>query len=146
MYHLYCHVNQCPKCSSWLTGFYIAGDYLHPRVIKSMLKRGMYVMPLGKNSLSKDDYNCYCSDCNFNWRDDLLRFKLISSEQLEEEKELREIDFSIEDTNEFYEDYFDDLAYKKRHDERYMSKKALKKKKRKERWKKLLGIDKGDDK
>ena len=103
MKHLYLYVPQCRRCGSWNTGVYMSGLLTHEWLIQIALKRGIYILIIPPSyNASFSQPNCFCGACGISWREDDVRWRLLSQDEFDEQIKLRNINTAIDNSQTFF--------------------------------------------
>lgn len=86
MFYLYHYVSPCPRCHSKQTGYYVCSDIQLPRLITRGLKKGELIETKG----TKSDLNVYCSECEYEWIEN-IKVSFVSKNFINEQKKIRGI-------------------------------------------------------
>lgn len=119
---IYTYVPPCPHCGSTITGRFINREYVDNYMSRA-LKRGELVQP----ALQFDERNLYCEECGFEWKGE-TKIKLLSRQEIEEQKHLRNIQSEDSDNYKQYLKNEKNTYIKEQHDEKWNARKRKLKK------------------
>lgn len=104
MRKFYYHVNECPRCGSTSTGYFIydpGGNFLDDTRREAKALKNGEIQSIRHEFRTPDSPSCFCMNCRIEWKEK-PKTLLVSKDDIEREKQRRGItDGSIRELESF---------------------------------------------